>query len=171
MAHIGYIYLHRKLLDNFLWESNEKFDKRAAWIDMLLTANHADKEVMFDSSVIVIHRGQFLTSQRKLAERWGWNHKTVKKFLETLKQAGMIQFDTTDRATLITILQYAIYQDYKAFKGAVYGAVDGVLAPQSMEQLGSTERSQTINVINDNKQLMNENKIIPAPPCEGGEWQ
>lgn len=171
MAHIGYIYLHRKLLDNFLWESNEKFDKRAAWIDMLLTANHADKEVMFDSAVIVIHRGQFLTSQRKLAQRWGWNHKTVKKYLDTLKQAGMIQFDTTERSTLITILQYAIYQDYKAFKGAVYGTVNGVLEAQSVVQSGSTERSQTINDNKCNKQQINENKIIPAPPCEGGEWQ
>lgn len=171
LAHIGYIYLHRKLLDNFLWESKEKFDKRSAWIDMLLMANHADKEMMFDSQMIVIHRGQYLTSQSKMAQRWGWNRKTVKKFLDTLKQSGMIQYDTTERSTLVTILQYAIYQDYKTFKGQLNGQVNGQQWDSSMDNNGTAPRTQTINIINDNKQQINENKIIAAPPCEGGEWQ
>lgn len=175
MSYQGYIYLHRKLQNNFLWDSKEKFDKRSAWIDMIFSANHADKEIMFDSQVMIIRRGQFLTSQSKLAQKWGWNRKTVKKYLDTLQQAGMISYDTTERSTLITIQKYVIYQDYKAFgrqqDGQLKAQQDGQLRDRSMDSLGTAEWAQTINIINDNKCIRNENEIIPAPPCEGGEWQ
>ena len=39
----GYIKLYRGLQDCWIWQDKEPFTKRDAWIDLLLSANHADR--------------------------------------------------------------------------------------------------------------------------------
>lgn len=46
----------------------------------------------------------------KLAEKWGWNRKTVKSYLTMLEMEHMIACDTDNRKTLVTIENYDIYQ-------------------------------------------------------------
>ena len=81
-----------------------------------MTANHAPAKTLLGISTLVqVERGQFITSQVKLAERWRWNRKTVKKFLLILKSDEMLDFESskgTDTGyTLITIRNYSKYQD------------------------------------------------------------
>ena len=170
MAFKGWIYLHRKLLDNAIWTSEERFDKRSAWIDLILHANHADKNILVDGVETTIKRGQFMTSKRKLAARWGWDVKTVSKYLNALQKARMVYVDSTRRHTLITILKYAEYQDLKAFGGknppTVNPTLNGTQRPHSVH----TDSLQTTNVINDNECRTNE-KQNTAPPVGGSEWQ
>jgi hypothetical protein len=47
----------------------------------------------------------------KLANRWRWHRETVAKFLGMLKADRMIDTETSNGFTLITILNYAKYQD------------------------------------------------------------
>ena len=54
----GWIKLHRQLLDCWIWRVNEPFDKRSAWVDLLLTANHSDTKLLFNGEIITITRGQ-----------------------------------------------------------------------------------------------------------------
>ena len=41
----GWVKIHRQIQDNAIWMSDEPFDSRSAWIDLILMANHEDKEV------------------------------------------------------------------------------------------------------------------------------
>lgn len=66
----GWIKLHRKLQDCWIWQENEPFDKRSAWVDLLLSANHSDKKILFNGELIIVKRGQVLTSIRKLSAKW-----------------------------------------------------------------------------------------------------
>lgn len=110
MANKGWICLHRSLQDSSIWVNNEPFDRRSAWIDLLLSANHEDREIMFDSHVRVVKRGQFLTSVIKLSERWKWSKKKTLKYLRLLEEAQMISKKSDNRATLVTLLNYSKYQ-------------------------------------------------------------
>ena len=106
----GWIYLHRKLLDCSIWTDNEPYDRRSAWIDLLLLANHSDKTIIFDGQKMVITRGQYLTSVRKLSERWHWgNHRTL-NYLRLLEELEMIHRESNTKRTLITVVNYGIYQ-------------------------------------------------------------
>ena len=116
MEYKGYILLHRKLLDSSCWNNGQKYDIRSAWIYVLLMVNHADKEQLYNGQIITIHRGQKLTSMLKLAKIWGVDRKTVKRWLVIWKNAGMINYDITKSSTLLTVLNYAQYQDFKNFK-------------------------------------------------------
>jgi hypothetical protein len=41
---MGWIAIDRKLLDSLIWNDDEPFNKRAAWIDLLMMANYEDTE-------------------------------------------------------------------------------------------------------------------------------
>ena len=109
MSEIGYIKLHRQIQDCWIWDSG-KFDKRSAWIDLLMLANHRDKKFMFNGKPVVITRGQFMTSIRKLADRWEWSTSTVFSFLKILEDDNMIKKESDNHRTLLTIINYEVYQ-------------------------------------------------------------
>ena len=48
----GYVFVYRSVKDNWIWNSKEPFDKRSAWIVLILTANHQDKKINFEGSAL-----------------------------------------------------------------------------------------------------------------------
>jgi len=105
----GWISLYRSIQDHWLWQE-KPFSKAQAWLDLLLSANHEDKKIVFDSNLVEVKRGEFITSIRKLCERWGWSNSKVKKFLDTLQLDGMIAYKSDTKKTAINIVNYNVYQ-------------------------------------------------------------
>ena len=112
----GWIKLSRQIQEcDLLWDSiNEPFDRRSAWIDLLLMANHRDKEIMFNGKAITVERGQRITSMRALAEKWHWSREKVKRYLDLLESENMIIRESDKRRTLLTIVNYSKFQDEQA---------------------------------------------------------
>lgn len=105
----GYIKLFRQIQDCWIWDTG-RFDKRSAWIDLLMLANHGDKKIVFNGQYITIRIGQYLTSIRKLSDRWGWSVSTVSTFLSLLEEDLMIKKESDNHRTLITIINYEVFQ-------------------------------------------------------------
>lgn len=106
----GYIRLHRQIMECSIWETGEQYDKRSAWVELILLANHKDKKVIFNNEIITVKRGQHLTSIRKLAERWGWSRGKVDRFLRLLESDSMVDTKRATNNILINIVNYDIYQ-------------------------------------------------------------
>src|ERR1044071_3587416 len=117
----GWIKLHRKFRANWLWPSNQippkQYSKAEAFLDLILTANHKPGKVEIGGRLVPVARGQLLTSQKKLAAKWGWNRETASLFLRRLKRDGMLDLETSRGTgagyTLITIAHYNKYQDWQ----------------------------------------------------------
>lgn len=108
----GYIKLFRSIQENFLWDK-KPFDKPRAFIDILLLANHTNNTIVINGKATVIKRGQYYTSRKKLADRWGWDVKTVDRFLGVLKEAKMVTSAGTPFGITLTVENYGIYQGEK----------------------------------------------------------
>jgi DNA-binding transcriptional regulator YhcF (GntR family) len=106
----GWIKIHRKILDCSIWNSREPFDKRSAWIDILLSASHKDLNLMIGGINEKIPRGSFMFSIEKLCDRWGWSRNRVKRFLALLEREQMIETKRTNKGTLISVLNYNAFQ-------------------------------------------------------------
>ena len=107
---MAFIKLDRDLFESKLWLA-EPFTKAQAWVDLIAMANFADKTKYYRGTFHKIKRGQVVTSQRTLAERWKWSKAKVATFIRTLVDAEMVTTDNTNRWTVLTIVNYAKYQD------------------------------------------------------------
>lgn len=112
MASQGWIAVDRKIFDNLIWKNEDPFDRRSAWIDLLLLVNHTDNKVLINGKVETVKRGQRITSILFLAQRWRWSRTKTKAFLKMLEAEGMIILDVqAKKKTIITITNYSKYQD------------------------------------------------------------
>lgn len=107
----GWICLHRKVRDCELIWDDKPYSRGQAWVDLLMLVNHEEKEILFDGSYYKIGRGERITSIRKLSEAWGWSRTKTTKFLNELKKAKMIDVKSDTKKTLITVINYDLYQD------------------------------------------------------------
>lgn len=108
----GWISIHRKIQDNWLWEE-KPFSKGQAWIDMLLLANHENNKILFNGTLTEVKSGERITSLRKLGDRWGWSMNKVKRFLKLLESDHMIELKMAHQMTSYKIVNYNVYQDHE----------------------------------------------------------
>ena len=105
----GWNKIYRSIQEHWLWTC-EPFSRGQAWIDLLLMVNHKSAKVMVNGNLIIVERGQRITSIRKLSDRWKWSTKKVTHFLEQLVKDNMIEYITDNSKTVITIINYDKYQ-------------------------------------------------------------
>lgn len=105
----GWISIHRSIYNNWIWDE-KPFDRRSAWIDLIMMANFKDNKFLLGSELVFVERGSFITSELKLMERWGWGKEKTRKFLKLLETDGMIIKKPDRKKTTITIVNYSTYQ-------------------------------------------------------------
>lgn len=108
----GWLCLHRSLSDHWLWQ-DKPFSRGQAWIDILFLANHSDNKFLFGNELITVDRGEFITSELKLMERWGWGKTKVRAFLSVLEIDNMIVKKSDHKKTAIKVVNYGKYNDFK----------------------------------------------------------
>ena len=71
----GWVKMWRKFVDWRLHPMNlrRSFTEYEAFQDLIMLANHENREVPFEGEYYTVRRGQHLTSQVKLAKRWKWD--------------------------------------------------------------------------------------------------
>lgn len=105
-----YIKLNRCIKHNWLWTDDEPFDKRSAWIDLLLLASWKDEKKLYGGKLLVFKHGTVYKSMSELASRWRWHRTTVSRFLKVLESDEMVTVDATTHGTTITIVNWDFYQ-------------------------------------------------------------
>ena len=171
MGKKGWIALHRSIQDNALW--NEKpFSKGQAWVDMILMANHAPNDILLGNEIITLKRGQFHTSELKLAERWGWSRNKVRSYLTLLESQKMSTAKGTTKGTTITIENYTLYQDEPTTQGTAVGTLKKHRKNIEKTSKGTLTTMKN-NVNNENNVIgpdKKQRKFTPPTPDEVDEY-
>ena len=107
----GWISIHRKIQQSDIWLDKEPFDKRSAWIDLIMMANHEDKQILFNGKFIEVKRGEKITSLKQLSDRWRWSRSKVRRFLNLLESGSMIELKVKQRYTSYKVVNYNVYQN------------------------------------------------------------
>lgn len=143
----GWIKLHRKIQDHWIYQEKRKFSRYEAWLDMIMMANHKGNRFLHGSELVEVERGQFITSELKLMDRWDWGKNKLRLFLDLLEKDGMIIKKTDRKRTAITICNYGLYHDSET--------KDGPQADQSRTDSGPSADTNK-NVKNDK----NEEEVL-----------
>lgn len=146
----GWIKIHRQIQNCLIWD-DKPFNMASAWIDLLLLANHEDKETIFDKKPILVKRGQRITSVRELSDRWGWGKDKTLRFLRLLESEKMIVKESDSRRTLLTIVNYGIYQDCETENETVIRTLTG-----QSQATNKNDKNDKNNNIRSNSDDLNE---------------
>ena len=112
----GWISLHRKVFENPVIKPSRPYSRFEAWCWLIIKANHTDSKFVLGNEIIKAGAGEVITSQKKLASRFGWGSTKVRNFLKLLENDTMIAVKTTPKTTRITISNYLTYQDSQTKK-------------------------------------------------------
>lgn len=127
----GWIKISREIASHWLWQDAERLKW---WLDLLFLAAWEDKQVLHDSHMFVLRRGQIIASISFLSERWGKSHPTIIKFLRLLEGEDMIKRSTVYRQT--SILTICNYERYQCNDGSTLNTlIDSIVDRQNDEKI------------------------------------
>lgn len=150
----GWIKLHRKIEDSFLFSNSKAM---LLWIFLLISANHAEKEFLFNGKKMICKRGQILTGRDSISSKIKINRSSVDRLLKVFESEHLIEQHKTNRFRLITVINYDLYQSSEH------------LIEQQMSNKRATNEQQMSTNNNDkneknNKNEKNINIYVPFTP-------
>lgn len=107
MAEIGWIRVHRALLDH--WTAREP-EAMAVWVRLLCEANFDDKKSLINGRLIDVKRGQLVFGRDAFSQRSGVSVMKLRRIMSALESDGMITQQKTNKFTLVSITCYEEFQ-------------------------------------------------------------
>ena len=155
----GWIKTYRNITDHWVWQNNLRFK---AWMDILLRVNHKPQRIRFNNGFINIKAGQTVTSLQKLADSWLCCKDTVSTILKEFEADGMIEVDSDNRRTLLTVVNYSVFQDVPYTDSDANSDTNPDTDSDTDSDANST---QTRMIKNDIRMIKNDQRTKePAPP-------
>lgn len=104
----GWIKLHRAVVDSAVFDDAEVLK---VWIWLLCNVSYEDHEIIYGGSVVQIKKGQLITGRKKLAQQLKMSESKVYRALNLLEALGNVNIKPNNRFSLITLINWAKYQD------------------------------------------------------------
>lgn len=102
----GYVKLHRKLRE---WEWYQDANTYRLFLHLLMGANHKDG----DWQGRTIKRGQLVTGRKMLSVELKMSERSIRTAFEHLLKTQEVTIKTTNRFSLVTLVNYDYYQSDK----------------------------------------------------------
>lgn len=105
---IGWIKIHRKIQNHWLWSNPEYFQW---WIDILMQCNFEPKKILIKNVLLECNRGECLYSYSTWALRWKCSKSKAVRFLQMLQKDNMVCLKNETVTIRLTVCNYDSYQD------------------------------------------------------------
>ena len=103
----GYVRTWRKVLDSG-WLKNHKL--WVFWSYCLLKASHKEFDAIIGLQVVHLTPGQFVFGLKKASRETGLTIQQIRTIIEFLQKAGNLTIKSTNKFSIITIINWSIYQ-------------------------------------------------------------
>lgn len=107
IMNIGYIQLHRKLLDSAIFSSELGLK---IWVWCLLKATYQERDIYVGRQKVHLEPGQFVYGRISASEQLGIAQSTVRNWINILKQDSYINIKSTNKYSIISIKNWHEYQ-------------------------------------------------------------
>ena len=159
----GYVKIYRQITETSIWETDEPYDRRSAWIDLLIMANYKDNPFS------KVKRGQVCKSVVQLSERWHWCRNKTIAYLNALENEGMIRRKSTGKGTRIDIVKYQYYQGFDKVSEQLNEQPDEQLNEQLNEQPDEQLNEHTKRKDNKGKKEKKDLLVSSETNCQSDD--
>ena len=104
----GYVKLYRKSVHSSVFQNAMVW---RFWCWCLTKASHKETTVMIGFTPVNIHAGQFVFGRKVAAKELKTSERKTRTCLSTLIKLGNMTSKTTNRYTVLTVVNWGIYQD------------------------------------------------------------
>lgn len=137
----GFFLVHRGWMDSF---KPEPFTEREAFLWSVEKAAFQAHDQWFNGHRITVERGEFVTSLREMEKAFGWSLKRIRGFMDRMgkaqKWAQRRAYDGAQSPTILTVCNYATYQNPGEATGTVEGTAKGTRKAQSGHSKGTQQK-------------------------------
>ncbi|EAC4032782.1 hypothetical protein ACFZND_002180 [Listeria monocytogenes] len=109
----GYIALHRKIIDSWIWQDPEFY---RLWSYCLIKASFKEREIFLGQQIVKLNPGQFVIGREKLEEAMNIGLKNKRtaltwwRRLQKLEKAQMLNIKSYNKFSIVTIENWGLYQ-------------------------------------------------------------
>ncbi|EPM8045434.1 hypothetical protein ACTRGH_002721, partial [Listeria monocytogenes] len=109
----GYIALHRKIIDSWIWQDPEFY---RLWSYCLIKASFKEREIFLGQQIVKLNPGQFVIGREKLEEAMNIGLKNKRtavtwwRRLQKLEKAQMLNIKSYNKFSVVTIENWGFYQ-------------------------------------------------------------
>lgn len=150
----GYILLSRGILDSDVFASQKLLK---IWVWCMCKANFKDKsfplKIGKGETIVKVKRGSFIFGRNKAEEELFIDGSTIYKLIHKLKELNMIEIESNNQYSIITINNYNTYQNSENYK------VTSKEQPSNNQVTSKEQPSNTTNNANKDNNDNNE-KIL-----------
>ena len=104
----GWLKLYRSILDSAVFQDAEVLK---VWIWLLCNVAFEQHDAICYGKVIHLKPGQIATGRKKIAQCTDLNETKVYRALTALKSLGNIEIKSTNKYSIITVVNWDKYQD------------------------------------------------------------
>ena len=141
----GTVNIARSIWEDTAFKS-EPMTEREAFMWLIMEASWKPREYRVGRHVVELQRGELASSVRYMAEAWQWSKSRVARYLERLRDRGMIQNrdrSGTASGTAITVISVCNYEEYQsAPKGS--GTPSELKSGQKRDRSGTKHNKEII---------------------------
>tara|TARA_R100001082_G_scaffold76211_1_gene44286 strand:- start:767 stop:1840 length:1074 start_codon:yes stop_codon:yes gene_type:complete len=99
------VMIPEEFLNGPLWNNDKPYSEAQAYIQFMVWANQMGGVTKFiNGNMITLKPGEFIMSQRKIAESLNWTQSTVNRFLKKLVTLNQCCINNESRMTRISLL-------------------------------------------------------------------
>ncbi len=163
----GFVILPRSVFDSWVFTDPFVF---YCWMDITRSANFHDAIQVVKMQKITVKRGQWVASQRFLAQRWNCSLGKVNKVLKMFIDEQMISVNREHSISLITVDKYDDYQDLSQYREQTMNKKRTKAVTQidtkrnninNINNITSEETSQKLDkVVNEVSELIDSFKVV-----------
>ena len=103
----GWVKLHRGLLEHGIFRDAAVLQ---VWMYLLLRASYREQKLAIGRQVIFLQPGQLLYGRKAVSEKLGIGEGKLRGIMEMLEQSGSIVVESTNRYSVVTIVNWMEYQ-------------------------------------------------------------
>lgn len=151
----GFVFLYRRMLE-WGWYKNSVV--KDVFLHLLLTANY--KETKWQNEIL--KKGEVVTSVKSLSESLGFSTQQVRTALNKLKLTNEISVRTTNKYSVITVLNWEFYQCLES-KGTARGTSNPTINQQQRNKDNNYKKRQAVVKLCDVEKYAQEKRLNVNP--------
>jgi hypothetical protein len=149
----GFVYLWRDIVESPLWDNGKPFSEGQAWMQFIMWAEYKQNTTQLVSGqMISLQPGEFMMTQRKIAQSLNWSYSAVNRFLKKLIALNQIRINSESKMTRVNLVNYRDKQFTESKTNQ-----DKVISESTAENPNnSNSYYNNYNIINNNNKSNNK---------------